>query len=369
MQYIHEDTNWPSLTCCLDELMPKVAELKLKQGLLTGRMSSVGFKKRALASLDTLATSIVKSSAIEGEHLNPEQVRSSLAKRLGVDIGGLTPVDRYVEGVVEMMLDATQNFNSPLTAERLFGWHAALFPTGRSGMHAITVGAWRTGVSGDMQIVSGPIGRERVHFQAPDASRLPEEMAQFLDWFNQVEGLDLFIKSAIAHFWFVTIHPFEDRNGRIGRAIADMCLAASDLLPERYYSMSSQIELERKAYYEKLELNSKGGLDITDWVNWFLDCLGRALDASNAKLDSVLLKAEIWDMLDDKPVNDRQAKIINRLFEPFEGKLTAQKYAKICKCSHDTALRDIKRLIEYGVLEKEEAGGRSVSYRLKLPEH
>ncbi|MBU6207315.1 MAG: Fic family protein [Alphaproteobacteria bacterium] len=327
-------------------------------------MEALGFPLRNEAVLQTLTEDVLKSSEIEGELLDKEQVRSSIARRLGMDIGGLVPADRNVEGIVDMMLDATQNYATPLDRERLFGWHAALFPTGRSGMSRITVGAWRTAGAGPMQVVSGPIGREHVHFEAPDATALDREMSAFIDWFENGADIDPVVKAGLAHLWFVTIHPFDDGNGRIGRAIADLALARSESSAQRFYSMSAQIRVERQAYYDKLEAVQKGGLDVTSWLTWFLDCLDRAINGAETVLGSVLLKARFWEAHRDTPMNDRQRKIINLLLGDFEGKLTSSKWARIAKCSQDTALRDIDALVKHGVLAKEDAGGRSTSYTL-----
>ncbi|GAC1535041.1 MAG: hypothetical protein NVS3B15_15750 [Sediminibacterium sp.] len=314
--------------------------------------------------LQTLTLDVIKSNEIEGEILDPGQVRSSIARRLGMDVSGLVPSDRNVDGVVEMMLDATQRFADPLTEERLFGWHAALFPTGRSGMHKITTGAWRDGNNGPMQVVSGAIGRERVHFQAPDAGVVGKEMSLFLDWFNTGTVMDPVLKAGIAHLWFVTIHPFDDGNGRIARTIADMQLARSDSSSQRFYSMSAQIRQERSTYYDMLESTQKGTLDITNWLNWFLECLGRAFTATENTLNAVFKKARFWDTNSHKALNERQRSMINRLLDGFEGKLTSSKWAKMTKCSPDTALRDIQDLMEKGILVKENAGGRSTGYIL-----
>jgi Fic family protein len=314
--------------------------------------------------LQTLTQDVLKSSEIEGEQLDLAQVRSSIARRLGIDIGALTPADRNVEGVVEMTLDATQNYGRDLSVERLFGWHAALFPTGRSGMHRIRVGAWRTGKSGPMQVVSGSIGRERVHYQAPPADRIARNVRAFLRWFNGNVGVDPVLKAAIAHLWFVTIHPFDDGNGRIARAIADMALARSEQSPQRFYSMSAQIRLERKAYYDALEATQTGDLDITAWLEWFLACLDRAFDRAEGVLSKVLAKSHFWQTHADAGFNSRQRDMVNRLLEGFDGKLTSSKWAKIEKCSQDTALRDIDDLIARGALVKDAAGGRSTSYAL-----
>jgi len=327
-------------------------------------MQGLGFSLRKEAVLQTLTQDVVKSSEIEGEALDSQQVRSSIARRLGIDIGALVPADRNVEGVVEMMLDATQNYDKPLTKKRLFDWHAALFPTGRSGMHKIRVGKWRHDKSGPMQVVSGPIGRERVHYEAPQAKKIPREMTAFLSWFEADEPIDPVIKAGLAHLWFVTIHPFEDGNGRIARAIADMALARSEESSQRFYSMSAQIQLERKAYYDMLETTQKGDLDVTDWLEWFLACLDRAFDRANAILGNVLTKSRFWQSHAETTFNERQRDMINRLMEDFEGKLTSSKWAKIEKCSQDTASRDIDDLISRGVLMKDAAGGRSTSYSL-----
>jgi len=300
--------------------------------------------------------------------LDAEQVRSSVARRLGMDFAVTKAAGRDVEGAVEMMLDATQKFAEPLTAERLFGWHAALFPTGRSGMHKIAVGAWRPTSTGAMKVVSGPIGNETVHFEAPAAERLEVEMKQFLEWFGRKDEIDPVLKAGVAHFWFVTIHPFEDGNGRIGRAIMDMALARAEGLHDRFYSMSARLESERKEYYLRLELRQRGDIDITDWLTWFLECLGRAIDRADEALSDILRKAKIWARINEAPVNDRQRKIINRLLDGFEGKLTSSKYAKIAKCSPDTALRDIKVLLDRGVLTQDAGGGRNTSYHLSEPD-
>ena len=338
--------------------------MRHRQGRLIGRMEGLGFQLRAEAVLHTLTEDVLKSSEIEGEKLDRDQVRSSIARRLGIDIGGLTPADRNVEGVVEMMLDATQNYDKPLTAQRLFDWHAALFPTGRSGMSKIRVGAWRDDKTGPMQVVSGAIGKESVHYEAPVADRLRDEMKKFLDWFEKDSSTDLVLKAGVAHLWFVTIHPFDDGNGRIARAIADMVLARSERSPQRFYSMSAQIRQERKAYYEILEATQKGDLDITVWLEWFLDCLGRAFDRAETILATVLNKARFWERFEKVEFNERQRNMVNRLLNGFEGKLTSSKWAKLAKCSQDTALRDIEDLIRKKVLVKDAAGGRSTSYSL-----
>ncbi len=362
--YIHELEGWPSFRWSSQDLIEQLAAVRHRQGRLLGRMEALGFELRAEAVLQTLTEDVLKSSEIEGEILDKDQVRSSIARRLGMDIGALVPVDRDIEGVVEMMLDTTQNYRAPLTDERLFAWHAALFPTGRSGMTKIIVGAWRGEASGPMQVVSGPIGRERVHYEAPAAVRLDGEMAAFIEWFNGAAPLDPVLKAAVAHLWFVTIHPFEDGNGRIARAIADMMLARSEGSPQRFYSMSAQIRLQRKDYYAILERTQKGGLDITAWLQWFLDCLDRAFDGAEAILANVLRKARFWEAMLGQPLNERQRKVVNRLLDGFEGKLTSSKWATLAKTSPDTALRDINDLVARGVLVKDEAGGRSTSYSL-----
>jgi len=364
MAYIHEQKDWPEFRWSAKELSSLVANIRHKQGLLLGRMSVLGFQLRNEASLEILTTDVVKSSAIEGENLDPEQVRSSIAKRLGVDISGTAAINRHIEGIVEMMLDATQKYDDPLTKDRLFGWYAALFPTGRSGMHKITVGGWRKPEAGTMQVVSGIIGRENIHFEAPYALLLEQEMDRFLDWFNKTGVDDPVLKAAIAHFWFVTIHPFEDGNGRIARAIADMALARSDNSPQRFYSMSAHIEQERKEYYNSLETCQKGDLDITFWLNWFLSCLERAIENADETLSDVLYKAKIWQKINQKPINERQRKVINLLLGDFFGKLTTSKYAKLAKCSPDTALRDIQELIKRNIIVQNPEGGRSTNYQL-----
>lgn len=364
MTYIHENANWPNFTWDSAKLSPVLANVRHKQGRLLGKMEGLGFQLRNEASLATLTSDVVKSSAIEGEVLNPELVRSSIARRLGIDIGGAASINRDVEGIVEMMLDATQCYAVPLTAERLFGWHASLFPTGRSGMHKITVGAWRPAEIGAMQVVSGAIGRENVHFEAPTAEKLESEMAAFLQRFESRDEMDPVLRAALAHLWFVTIHPFEDGNGRIGRAIADMALARADGTKERFYSMSSQIEAERKYYYLNLEQSQRGTLDVTSWMEWFIGCLERAIAGADETLSKVLRKAKIWDRVNQGPVNERQRAVINRLMDDFVGKLTSSKYAKLAKCSEDTALRDIRALMERGIFVQNEGGGRSTSYAL-----
>jgi Fic family protein len=367
--YIYELQEWPHLHWDRERVADPLASVRHRQGRLIGHMEALGFRFQQEAVLQTLTTDVLKSSEIEGERLDAEQVRSSIARRLGLDIGALKPADRNVEGVVEMMLDATRHYDQPLTAERLFAWHASLFPTGRSGMHKVKVGAWHDDSTGPMQVVSGPIGKERVHFEAPTADRLDGEMKAFLDWFETSDGTDVVLRAGVAHLWFVTIHPFDDGNGRIARAIADMALARSENSPQRFYSMSAQIRQERNAYYNILEQTQKGTLDITRWMEWFLGCLGRAIDGAQGTLGAVLAKARFWEHIRGVPLNDRQRLILNKLLDSFEGNLTTQKYAKLAKCSHDTALRDIMLLLDRGILVRNPAGGRSTSYALApLPE-
>lgn len=368
IMYIHQRRNWPRLTWDNARLMPMLADIRHRQGRLLGQMEGLGFKLRSEASLAALTSDVVGSSAIEGEKLDAEEVRSSIARRLGLEYAGAVVSSRSVEGIVEMMLDATRRFAEPLTMERLFAWHASLFPTGHSGMRRITVGAWRPAKAGAMQVVSGPIGREKIHFEAPEALRLDAEMAQFLEWFESARGIDPVLKAGIAHFRFVTIHPFEDGNGRIARAIADMALARADGTADRFYSMSAQIESERIQYYDHLERGQRGGLDITPWLEWFLGCLGRAIDRARESLAGILHKARMWEQINRSPVNERQRTVINRLLDGFEGKLSSSKYAKLAKCSADTALRDIKELLERGILIQGNGGGRSTSYRLVEPD-
>jgi len=364
--YIHERKEWPEFRWEQGSLAVLLADVRHLQGRLLGRMEALGFQLREEATLQTLTQDVVKTSEIEGEKLDAETVRSSIARRMGLDIGTLRPIDRNVEGIVDIMLDATRKHGKPLTQERLFGWHGALFPTGRSGLQRITVGAWRSKESGAMQVVSGPIGREKVHFEAPGHDRLKKEMAAFLKWLNGPDETDLVLKSALAHFWFVTIHPFDDGNGRIARAIADMLLARSESSAQRFYSMSAQIQQERKAYYDVLEKSQKGTLDLTPWIEWYLNCLKRAINASDKLLETVLVKDQFWKLHKGESFNERQRKVINRLLDGFEGKLTSSKWAKLAKCSSDTALRDINDLLERKILAREEAGGRSTSYILKL---
>jgi Fic family protein len=362
--YIHDLEDWPRFTWNREQLAEPLAAVRHRQGRLVGHMEALGFRLREEAVLQTLTADVIKSSEIEGEKLEPEQVRSSIARRLGMDIGALKPVDRNVEGVVEMMLDATRHYDQPLSGERLFAWHASLFPTGRSGMTRIRAGSWRDDSTGPMEVVSGPIGKERVHFQAPPARRLNREMQAFLDWFNAGAGIDPVLEAGLAHLWFVTIHPFDDGNGRIARAIADMALARSENSPQRFYSMSAQIRQERSTYYDILEKTQKGTMDITPWMQWFVGCLGRAVDGAQTALGAVLTKARLWESIAGVAINQRQRLVLNRLLDGFEGELTTSKYAKLAKCSQDTALRDILPLVEHGILIRNPSGGRSTSYAL-----
>lgn len=364
--YIHQLPQWPEFFWNESSLSTLLANVRHLQGRLLGRMEGLGFLLQSEASLETLTEDVLKTSEIEGEILNPDQVRSSIARRLGMDIAGLVPSDRNVDGVVEMMLDATQCYDQELTEDRLFGWHAALFPTGRSGMHKIVVGNWRDNSKDDpMQVVSGALGKEKIHYQAPDSDVLETEMTAFFKWFNADLGIDPVLKAGIAHIWFITIHPFDDGNGRIARAITDMQLARADANGQRFYSMSAQIRQERNQYYEVLERTQKGSVDITAWLYWFLDCFGHALSATDHTLAKVLFKDYFWEKLKDVVLNNRQKLMLNKLLDGFDGKLNSSKWAKIAKCSQDTAVRDIQDLIEQGVLVKEDAGGRSTSYVLK----
>ncbi|MDD2303266.1 MAG: Fic family protein [Prolixibacteraceae bacterium] len=363
--YIHQKDNWPDFTWRSEEFLNQLSEARNLQGRLIGKMESLGFDLRNEALLDTLTLDVLKSTEIEGEFLNPDQVRSSIARRLGMEIAGSIDSDRNVDGMVEMMIDATHNCFKPLTTDRLFDWHAALFPMGRSGIFKITVADWRKDATGPMQVVSGASGKEKVHFQAPDADLIESEMNRFLKWFNENDQIDLVIKAAVAHLWFVTIHPFQDGNGRITRALTDMLLARSDKSTQRFYSLSAQIRIERKQYYEILEKTQKGELDITEWVKWFLCCLINALKSTEIILTNVLFKADFWNKHSKTNLNERQKKLISKLLDGFEGKLTSSKWAKIAKCSKDTAIRDINDLIYKDVLQKETAGGRSTNYELK----
>ena len=362
--YIHELQGWPELSWQREVLAETLAAVRHEQGWLIGRMEGLGFQLRQEADLETVTADVLKSSEIEGEKLDAAQVRSSVARKLGLETGALPAVDRNVEGVVEMMLDATRNYDQPLTAERLFDWHAALFPTARSGMRRIRVGAWRDDSRGPMQVVSGRIGKEKIHYEAPPAARIPGEMQRFLDWFNSQEERDWVVGAALAHLRFVTVHPFEDGNGRIARAIADIALARSERSPQRFYSMSTQIQREREGYYAILERTQKGGLDVTPWMEWFLVCLGQAIEGAQSTLETVLFKARFWESVSAATLNERQRTVLTRLLDGFEGKLTTSKWAKLTKSSQDTAARDITRLIEQGILVRNAGGGRSTSYSL-----
>lgn len=362
--YIHELDDWPRFRWDAQQISQPLGEVRHRQGRLAGRMEALGFRLRQEAVLETVTADVIKTSEIEGEVLDQAQVRSSVARRLGMEIGALTPADRRVEGVVEMMIDATGRYEEALDEERLFAWHSALFPSGRSGMRMIRVGVWRDDGAGPMQVVSGPVGRERIHYEAPAAARLPREMAAFLAWFNRPAETDEVLKSAIAHLWFVTLHPFDDGNGRMARAVADMLLGRSEKSAQRFYSLSTQIGRERAAYYDILERTQKGTMDVTPWLVWVLTCLGRAIDNAESLLSSVLARARFWEGVREASLNDRQKLVCSRLLEGFEGKLTTTKYAKLAKCSQDTALRDILSLLRQGILVRGPAGGRSTSYAL-----
>jgi Fic family protein len=362
--YIHQKKDWPNFKWDSEDIVNLLSEARNLQGRLQGKMEALGFELRNEALLDTLTLDVLKTSEIEGELLNHDQVRSSIARKLGMEIVGSVESDRNVDGVVEMMLDATQNCFNPLTKTRLFDWHAALFPTGRNGMYKIIVGDWRKDTTGPMQVISGPMGKEKVHFEAPNSDLLEKEMSSLLNWFNQNNKIDLVLKASIAHLWFVTIHPFDDGNGRITRALTDMLLAQADKSNQRFYSMSAQIRIERKQYYDILEKTQKGDLNITNWIQWFLQCLINTLNSTEEVLVKVLSKGNFWQIHSKTIINERQKKLINKLLDSFDGKLTSSKWAKIAKCSKDTAIRDINDLIEKDILRKEEAGGRSTNYEL-----
>lgn len=362
--YIHQSKKWPNFTWHSDDIISLLSEVRNLQGRLLGRMESLGFELKNEASLETLTLDVIKSSEIEGEFLEPQEVRSSVARKLGLEIAGSVESDRNVDGMVEMLIDATKNCFAPLSKERLFDWHAALFPTGRSGMFKITVANWRKDEKGPMQVVSGAMGKEKVHFEAPDSGLLEFEMDRFLSWFNSNTEHDLVLKASIAHLWFITLHPFDDGNGRIARALTDLLLAQSDRSQQRFYSMSAQIRIERKQYYEQLEKTQKGNLEITGWIKWFLNCLYHSLKSTDTILNRVLFKADFWNRHAKTEINERQKKLLNRLMDGFEGKLTSSKWAKIAKCSKDTAIRDINDLITKEILQKEKEGGRSTNYEL-----
>ncbi len=364
-RYIWQSPDWPALRYDLPALAGSMSEVSHAQGLLLGRMADVGLALRDRASLSALTDDVLKTSAIEDEQLDADAVRSSVARRLGVDIGALAPADRHVDGAVDMVLDATANCERPLSAERLFGWHAALFPTGFGALTRVRVGCWRDDAAGPMQVVSGPVQRQRVHFEAPPAQRLNDEMEGFLTWANAPTGEPAAIKAGLAHLWFVTLHPFDDGNGRIARAVGDLFLARGDGSPQRFYSLSAQIQRERKAYYEVLERTQRGDLDVTEWLAWLITALKRAVDSAHVTLDSVLLKAKFWQHWAQTPMNERQVAMLNRVLDGFEGRLTSGKWAKLARCSPDTALRDIQQLVALGALQKMEGGGRSTAYELR----
>jgi Fic family protein len=365
MEYIYQHSDWPHFVWNKGKVINLLGDVRNKQGRLLGRMESIGFDLRSSAVLETMTLEVVKSSEIEGEILSLEMVRSSVARHLGIEIADPVETGRNVEGIVDMMIDVTENYKTALTAERLFSWHSSLFQDRGSKFARITVGAWRHDLKGPMQVVSGAIGKEIVHFQAPAASLVEHEMESFIKWFNRKDNNDQIIKSAIAHLWFVTVHPFEDGNGRIARALAELLLARSDKSNQRFYSMSAQIRTERKGYYQILEVTQKGGLDITEWILWYLNCLMNAMESAELVLKKVLHKAEFWRNNSDKTLNERQRSMLNRLLEGFEGKLTTSKWSKINKCSSDTALRDIQDLTGKGILKRDGmAGGRSTNYIL-----
>ncbi len=360
-KYIYENPNWTEFTWDDKSINTIFGEVRLMQGKIIGQMNALGFSAKEEATLTALTLDIVKSSEIEGELLHYDQVRSSIARRLGINTAGLVPSNRHIEGVVEMMLDATQRYKLPLTEKRLFGWHASLFPTGYSGPYQIEVGRYRTG---EMHVVSGAMGKEKVHYQAVNQEFVKAEMDKFLDWFNNDHKLDPVLKAAIAHFWFIIIHPFDDGNGRIGRAITDMLLAQAEGSGERFYSMSSQILIERKRYYQVLQKVQFSSGDITEWLEWFLQCLKNAMIATEETTQRILQKAEFWKLHEHTLLNARQRLMLNKLLDGFEGKLQTSKWAKITKSSKDTALRDIKDLIEKGILKQTDDGGRNVNYEL-----
>ena len=361
MRYIHDHENWWQFRYDSGRIVNELGRVRAKQGQVIGRMLSLGFVSQDEAMLSNMSLELVRSSEIEGEILNLDEVRSSIARRLGIETAGLVPVSRYIEGVVEMQLDATQNYEKPLTHDRLFGWHNVLFPTGMSGLYRIEVGKYR---SGEMQVVSGAMGKEKVHYQAPLPERVPAEMERFIAWVNNDEETDAVLKAAIAHLWFVSIHPFDDGNGRITRALTDMLLARSENCSKRFYSISAAIRVLQKEYYEVLERTQRGDGDITEWILWFLSCFEKALDSTEETLSSVMRKAEFWERHRDVSFNERQRKLLNMQFDGFFGKLTSSKWAKIAKCSSDTALNDINDLIAKGVLRKADEGGRSTNYIL-----
>ena len=366
--YIWQQTDWPTWSYDATTLSILLANAHQAQGRLLGKMQSLGFGVQQQTSLQVLTDDVLKTSEIEGEFLRPELVRSSVAKRLGIDSGGLSDSDRTVDGIVDIVMDATSKHAQDLSLDRLLSWHAALFPLGYSGIHKISAGQLRDDRLGPMQVISGAIGREKVHFEAPPASCLRSEITQFLNWFNASQSLDPYLKAGIAHLWFVTIHPFDDGNGRIGRAIADMALSRADQSRDRFYSLSSQIMKERQGYYLHLERSQKGSLDATEWLAWFLQCLINAIDSANSNLYSTLAKTQFWQHWQGVPFNERQIKLLNRLLDGFEGNLTNKKWSLIAKCSADTALRDITDLLDRGVLSRGSSSGRSTHYLIKQPE-
>jgi Fic family protein len=363
MYYIYKHYDWPNFTWDQKTILKVLPEIRHVQGKVFGKMSAMGFSLQSEAVLETLSLDIIKSSEIEGEILNAQSVRSSIAKRLGIDVGGTYTYDRNIEGFTDIMIDATQKFDQPLSLARLFAWHTSIFPYG-SDQHKVTVGKWRTDRDGPMRVVSGMMGKDTIHFEAPEANLLEAEMKKFIDWFNNENDIDPILKAAIAHLWFITLHPFEDGNGRIARVLTDLLLARSDGSAQRFYSMSAQIRIDRKQYYDILERTQKGQLDITPWILWFLDCLKKALLTTESHTNKVLAKASFWSKHIGISLNARQNKIIHLLLNDFEGKLNTSKWAKICKCSTDTALRDIQDLQNKGVLQQEIGGGRSTSYIL-----
>ena len=363
-RYIHEQPDWPKFRWNAAALEAVLADVRYRQGLLLGKMEALGFDAQRETGLEALSSTIVQSSAIEGESLDYGQVRSSVARSLGIEDAAIPPSDRYIEGIVEITIDATENYSAPLTKERLFGWHAALFPTGYSGLRKIDVAKWRSEDSDPMQVVSGSGARERVHFEAPPARALPEEAEAFLSWFDSPRDGDPLLRAGIAHLYFVTLHPFSDGNGRIARVIADMGLARAENRARRFYSLSSSIKRERSAYYSVLEAAQRGTMDVTHWLGWFVACVGKAIDAAEETLKLVMQKSSVWNAANERGINARQRVVLTRLLAGFEGKLTSARYAKLAKCSQDTALRDIDELIRFGILERGDAGGRSTSYRL-----
>jgi len=366
--YIYENPDWPIFHWKSEKLLLLLSYVRNKQGKLIGKMGALGFELQNEANLEILTQEILKSTEIEGEFLDRGQVRSSIARRLGLEIEGSVYSERNVDGIVDLMIDATKNFDKELKSERLFMWHASLFPTGQSGMNKIITGNWRDDSTGPLQVVSGALGKEKVHYQAPPANTIENEMRIFFDWFNREENIDSVLKSAIAHLWFITIHPFEDGNGRISRALSDLLLARSDEQSYRFYSMSTQIRKERNSYYDILEKTQKSSLDITNWLEWFLNCLLRSIENSVKILEKVIFKHTFWLKHTQISFNDRQRKILTLLMDDFEGVLNTTKWAKIAKCSQDTALRDIQDLMDKNILAKSPQGGRSTNYELKVVE-